>query len=416
MKDEYQNECPYDFKNIQFARYKITACANCTGLVGQYCGARHHTSGDTVLSSYMTIDTSDYKYFYTFDLCQTDHSLNPIGKTFTRPNGTTFTPNQIQCTKCEICADENDSPKYYLNNFVCMLEASRDCMFKIKGWCQNVTFLGGCSNVEISNIYGSLVGAYPTSGFIDGYVANSSTITLISDSLICSSGSQYAIYSSIIDGIQNSLLTSKNKCINYATINYIYGSTLICTSSSSMVVRQSTIGYIANCTITCSTCAFYLARIEGVSGCTGSGATYYCYAATGNMLTNITMYDTDINASFISETTFNYISNTTLTRLLFSKVNDIGRSSLRNVRGCTIVYSRYLTCAQDLQSCTFDANASYLNISSTDTTQTITSTHFNNIRGTDADNIKSVVIPEDYSTEHTVELYGPGGSHVHEIA
>ena len=36
MKDEWNNECPYDFKNIQFKRYKITGCPKSPDLVGKY--------------------------------------------------------------------------------------------------------------------------------------------------------------------------------------------------------------------------------------------------------------------------------------------------------------------------------------------------------------------------------------------
>lgn len=51
MKDEWNNECPYDFKNIQFKRYKITGgLANTWGLNGQ---------------SY-TVSTTDTQFFYTF--------------------------------------------------------------------------------------------------------------------------------------------------------------------------------------------------------------------------------------------------------------------------------------------------------------------------------------------------------------
>ena len=36
MIDEFNNDCPYDFKNIQFERYKITQCPKCKTLVGKY--------------------------------------------------------------------------------------------------------------------------------------------------------------------------------------------------------------------------------------------------------------------------------------------------------------------------------------------------------------------------------------------
>ena len=59
MKDEFENECPYDFKNIQFPRYKITACAKSPDLVGQY-------SVDGL--SDITVDTETTYWCYTFSM------------------------------------------------------------------------------------------------------------------------------------------------------------------------------------------------------------------------------------------------------------------------------------------------------------------------------------------------------------
>ena len=57
MKDEWDNECPYDFKNIQFKRYKITASTKVPDLVGAWGmnnGQRY------------TVSTTDTQFFYTF--------------------------------------------------------------------------------------------------------------------------------------------------------------------------------------------------------------------------------------------------------------------------------------------------------------------------------------------------------------
>ena len=62
--DEWENDIPYDFKGIQFKRYKVTAASGFTdylsGLNGLYIGL----SGT---QSYgLDIDSSDYKWYYTF--------------------------------------------------------------------------------------------------------------------------------------------------------------------------------------------------------------------------------------------------------------------------------------------------------------------------------------------------------------
>ena len=59
MIDEYNNDCPYDFKNIQFKRYKITKSKS-SGLVGTYLATE--ANSDIGLE----IDNNDSKMFYTF--------------------------------------------------------------------------------------------------------------------------------------------------------------------------------------------------------------------------------------------------------------------------------------------------------------------------------------------------------------
>jgi len=64
MKDEWNNECPYDFKNIQFKRYKITACINSPDLVGLY--------GITDNGGKYTVDSSNPYWTYTFCMIDTN--------------------------------------------------------------------------------------------------------------------------------------------------------------------------------------------------------------------------------------------------------------------------------------------------------------------------------------------------------
>ena len=60
MKDEHNNECPYDFKNIQFKRYMITETEvdSISRLVGHYFGIPEGNK--------YNIDESDYIWCYTF--------------------------------------------------------------------------------------------------------------------------------------------------------------------------------------------------------------------------------------------------------------------------------------------------------------------------------------------------------------
>lgn len=68
MKDEWGNECPYDFKNIQFKRYKVTEATNealqsfvYDENIGQYCYYGIEDAIDGV-----TIDLDDFIWCYTF--------------------------------------------------------------------------------------------------------------------------------------------------------------------------------------------------------------------------------------------------------------------------------------------------------------------------------------------------------------
>jgi len=63
MKDEWNNECPYDFKNVQFKVYVITECSKCPDLVGKY--------------SFMDIPgiTANGQAKYTYTFGENDKSL-----------------------------------------------------------------------------------------------------------------------------------------------------------------------------------------------------------------------------------------------------------------------------------------------------------------------------------------------------
>lgn len=66
--DEYNNDVPYDFKGIQFKRYKVTPKTNyvdyLSSVSGQYIGTITDPSNH-VMDGFDN-DTSDYKWFYTF--------------------------------------------------------------------------------------------------------------------------------------------------------------------------------------------------------------------------------------------------------------------------------------------------------------------------------------------------------------
>lgn len=88
MKDEWNNECPYDFKNIQFKRYEITACNACPRIAvsdeenyGYYYGIKERFTEDGQtyeeygLHGEEATYGTNYAWAYTFSLLK---SSNPV--------------------------------------------------------------------------------------------------------------------------------------------------------------------------------------------------------------------------------------------------------------------------------------------------------------------------------------------------
>lgn len=408
MKDEYFNECGYDFKNIQFARYKVTACANCTDLVGRYIGVVG-LNGSAILTSYMTINTSDYKWYYTFDLCQTDYSMNAIGTTVVTPTGN-VTLNQIQCTKCLIAPHENDSSKFYLNNLSVLLEASRDCMLRITGFPMDSSLLGGSSAMEALTVQSSVIGSGKVA--FDGYFGQEAKVVAIIDSLIYAavSGGRAFCDSEIGTIWDCCLIANSTYCIVYSHINSLADSSIVC---STYVSYLSNIEYVLQCTFTCSHTCFYGSTVNVASQCTCS-TKYFTYLSNCAYLYKLTASETT-TSFLIGYSTCNYVYNCLFRQISYCKINMLRDCTLTSVKGCNFKFTRSFTCNQDLQGCNFDYNVSYMTLSSTTTSQTITNTNIHDISGTDDNNIKTVVIPEDYTNIHTVEIYSANQYSIHEI-
>ena len=70
MEDEFGNKCAYDFKNIMFASYKITAMEKVPDIVGQYGG---YKVGTTMYPSGATLE-NEAVFRYTFDYMSGDVS------------------------------------------------------------------------------------------------------------------------------------------------------------------------------------------------------------------------------------------------------------------------------------------------------------------------------------------------------
>lgn len=104
MIDEYDNDCPYDFKNIQFKRYKVTDVSGIDGKLktslidafkNSYISTRssNYTIGNSGLS--FVVDSTDFKFLYTFSAYDQGAFLDDSLIPFCRKNkmGTYYNSN-----------------------------------------------------------------------------------------------------------------------------------------------------------------------------------------------------------------------------------------------------------------------------------------------------------------------------------
>jgi hypothetical protein len=89
MTDEYNNSCGYDFKNVQFKRYKITATKenpseNECAFFNKYAGLLTYNDSFPKLPNGYIIDENDSIFLYTFSYIDIDGSVkdNSIGGDF----------------------------------------------------------------------------------------------------------------------------------------------------------------------------------------------------------------------------------------------------------------------------------------------------------------------------------------------
>ena len=98
MIDEWNNDCPYDFKNIQFKRYKITK-ANQSELVGTYLGLKENNAES------IEIDANDNIWCYTF----TAQVAVKTGDDFVIPNNAPYIDGSLESPYRHMSDDESST-------------------------------------------------------------------------------------------------------------------------------------------------------------------------------------------------------------------------------------------------------------------------------------------------------------------
>lgn len=164
MIDEYNNDCPYDFKNIQFVRYYSTSAKDADGysLYGySYISLLKYNSDDSKYNGITDTDTTKSKYLYTFSLDNngsiSDASVGLVTRVC-RSNviGNAFMDITIDDTKHYI--------SYYLNNIVLVLVdeysgidyPDKICCNKFGIGCSNCTLVG-CKHNTFGNDCGYII-------------------------------------------------------------------------------------------------------------------------------------------------------------------------------------------------------------------------------------------------------------------
>ena len=215
MKDEWSNECSYDFKNILFKRWEVTECVKCPSLVinnsenpyGLYYGAKNF-SGENVIPDASYGSNSDW--FYTFALKDIssgqwyDYSILNYLKLKNSESLTVSCQMNKMPYNIEIDAG---NIKQYLNNIVffnCVTNlldeahpVSSDCTRNIfSNACHSSTFGINCyDNIFGNQNYGNTAGRDFASNKAEAYCANN----VFGNNIQCNSFDIYFAFNSIKD-------------------------------------------------------------------------------------------------------------------------------------------------------------------------------------------------------------------------
>jgi hypothetical protein len=160
MKDQHNNETPYDFKNIQFKRYKVLLnneyCVDYKSYIeNDYVGFKPMNSTGASMHADLSIaDESDFKWYYTFSRLtdETDASINSEGKVH---------DNVI----LPVVEDDDNLETHALNNIV-FINDMTIAENKFNDCCFLMTFISGIG------IYCNYIGSYSRGNILRNCVQN----------------------------------------------------------------------------------------------------------------------------------------------------------------------------------------------------------------------------------------------------
>ena len=140
LKDDWGNECPYDFKQIQFKRYKITACTKSPNLVDTYLAASE-------VSDDITADLTDFIWAYTFSGVFNESVIDTsvYNWVYSGREGT------YHCYDNTIKTSMNEHGDIRLNNIVFLVSGVPCSNNTFGNNCWSNTFGNGCQSNTFGN-------------------------------------------------------------------------------------------------------------------------------------------------------------------------------------------------------------------------------------------------------------------------
>ena len=290
MRDEFGNECPYDFKNIMFARYKITTIkGTATDLVNQYLGFADIQNSSVVYPSGATLSTTAV-YRYTFDYL----------------SGTTSRDTSIyQMSQSAIKVHDNEIMAYFvdkkqqLNNITAGGTSFSDCYGNV--------FETQNRNWAISgSVYGNHVGSNGYNNSVGNWFTNNS----VGYSFQYNSVGQYFQNNSVGNGFGSNTVgqsfnnNSVGNWFNYNTVGYSFQYNSVGNGFGS-----NTVGYSFQYNSVGNNCYY---NTVGQSFNNNSVGYSFQYNSVGNSCSSNTIADNVTGANFLDGITGKNIAPVTL--------------------------------------------------------------------------------------------------------
>ena len=152
MIDEWNNDCPYDFKNIQFKRYKITKSKS-SSLIGTYLATEANSDMG------LEIDNNDSRMFYTFSYLGVLNTLarqsmeiledaSIIGNTLQSDNRSPYGVHSNTIKYYFNPNIESSKPIQSLNNIVFLTYSEDDVYYG----CYSNSFDVNCFNISFGDM------------------------------------------------------------------------------------------------------------------------------------------------------------------------------------------------------------------------------------------------------------------------